>query len=99
MPALAQDAGTRGSVGAEQVVITSTRASDREVTKKVETALRSNPYVDDSHITVSVRDGVVTLEGIVVDTSDLRDAVLISSRVAGVKRVVDDLELHRLGDD
>ena len=61
--------------------------------------LRSDPYIDDSHITVSVRNGVVTLEGIVLDHSDLLAALRISGRISGVKALVDDLQLHRIGDD
>jgi len=39
------------------------------------------------------------LEGIVLDDWDLRRAVRISSKADGVKRVIDDLDLHRIGDD
>jgi hypothetical protein len=69
-------------------------ASDEEVTKRVQTALHQDPFLDDSRLTVHVANGVVTLEGIVLDDWDLRRAVRISGRADGVKRVIDDLDLH-----
>ena len=75
------------------------RVSDEKLAQQVQQALRSDPYIDDSHITVSVRNGVVTLEGIVLDHSDLLAALRISGRISGVKALVDDLQLHRIGDD
>ena len=46
-----------------------------------------------------VGKSIVTLEGIVLDDWDLRRAVRISGKADGVKRVIDDLDLHRMGDD
>jgi len=99
-PTGAQEKDARAAAQAEQVTITGARLpSDEELTKQVATALRSDPYVDDSHLTVSVSNGVVRVEGIVVDHSDLLGALRITGRVSGVNRVIDDIQLHRMGDD
>ena len=59
-PTGAQEKDARAAAQAEQVTITGARLpSDEELTKQVATALRSDPYVDDSHLTVSVSNGVV----------------------------------------
>lgn len=81
----------------EQVVITAKplmeNSSDEEVTKRVKEALDSDPWVYAEHVTVTTKDGVVTLEGLIGDEWDLRLALRISNRLPGVKRVVDNLEL------
>ena len=83
------------------VIISEKRApkdlSDQEVTKGVEIALNSDPYVYAEHVAVTTADGVVTLQGLVGDEWDLRRAIRVSSRVAGVKRVVDELEIWDFG--
>ena len=66
---------------------------DRKIVKRVEAALDAAPYLYAEHITVTSSDGVVTLAGLVGSASDLHTAVTVSSRVPGVKRVVDDLEI------
>jgi BON domain-containing protein len=94
MLAVAQER-TPPSGNAESVVITGAkeRPSDQEVTKRVESALDAAPYLDASHITVTTRDGVVALDGIVGDVSDLIHALRIASRVAGAQRVEESLEI------
>lgn len=85
----------------EPVIISEKKApkdlSDRDVTKRVEMALDSDPYVYAEHVAVTTADGVVTLQGLVGDEWDLRRAIRDSSRVAGVKRVVDELEIWDFG--
>jgi hypothetical protein len=85
----------------DTVVVTAKRigVSDAAVTRQVETALQANPYLYDGHITVTVKDGVVTLRGMVLDEWDLRMAIRVSRKIAGVKRVVDDLEMELGGSD
>jgi hypothetical protein len=98
VPVSADDASSSAASPTETIVVTA-RVSDEKLAQQVQQALRSDPYIDDSHITVSVRNGVVTLEGIVLDHSDLLAALRISGRISGVKALVDDLQLHRIGDD
>jgi BON domain len=90
---------TTNPVGA--VIISEKKApkglSDRDVTKRVEMALDSDPYVYAEHVAVTTADGVVTLHGLVGDEWDLWRAIRDSSRVAGVRRVVDELEIWDFG--
>ena len=66
---------------------------DEVVIERVQMALHSDKYFYDGHVTVIVKNGVAYLEGIVFDESDLRLARLITRKVAGVKRVVNELEI------
>ncbi len=61
---------------------------------RVETALRDDPYFNDTHVTVSLRNGDVVLQGFVSSEWDLLDAIRIAHRAAGGGRVVDDLYLE-----
>jgi hypothetical protein len=71
---------------------------DAEVKQRVETAMRSDPFFFDEHITITIKDGVVTLHGIVFDDWDLRTARRIAKRIPGVKRVINDLEMKLGGE-
>jgi len=63
----------------------------------VKAALHSEPYFYDEHVTVSVEQGAVVLRGFVFSDSDLRDALRIASKVAGDRRVVDNLSIKQNG--
>jgi hypothetical protein len=94
-----------GAVGAggfplltlKEIVITGTKqpetAADAELNKQVETAMHSDRYFYDYHVSATTRDGVVFLRGLVFDEWDVRTAIRLSKRVAGVKRVVNQLEI------
>ena len=71
---------------------------DEKLTKQVETTLHSDPLFYDEHVTVTIRDGVVTLQGMVFDDWDLRNAIRLSRKVPGVKRVVNELEIKLGGE-
>jgi osmotically-inducible protein OsmY len=71
---------------------------DAEVKQQVETALRSDPFFYDEHVSVTIENGIVTLRGIVFDEWDLRAAMRISRKIAGVKRVINDLEMKLGGE-
>jgi len=81
----------------ETVIVTAKKqpepVPDEVVVERVQMALHSDKYFYDGHVTVTVKNGVAYLQGIVFDESDLRLARLISRRVAGVKRVVNELEI------
>jgi len=64
----------------------------------VEEALHSDAFFYDEHVTVTVRDGVATLRGIVFDDWDLRQAKRIARKITGVRRVLNDLEISQGGD-
>jgi hypothetical protein len=64
---------------------------DEKLTEQVEVALHSDPFFYDEHVTVTVKNGVVLLEGVVFDDSDVTDAIRIAKRIPGVRHVVTDL--------
>ena len=49
-------------------------------------------------VTVTIENGVATLRGMVFDDWDMRQAMRISRRIAGVKRVINDLDIETGGD-
>jgi osmotically-inducible protein OsmY len=87
----------------EPIVVTAKRRSDPVADEKmktqVEEALHSDPFFYDDHVTVTVENGVAILRGIVFDDWDMRQAMRISRRIAGVKRVINDLEIETAGGD
>ena len=67
--------------------------TDRDLAERVQAALQSDPYINDTHIDVSVDRGTVYLRGFVMGAWDLLDAIRIAHRVAGANRVVDELSI------
>ncbi len=86
----------------DAIVVTAKRradaVADETIKRQVEAALRSDPFFYDEHVTVTINNGVVTLQGIVFDDWDLRSALRIGRKVPGVKRVVNDLEIKLGGE-
>jgi osmotically-inducible protein OsmY len=78
----------------EPIVVTAKKraepVTDEQLKNKVEVALHSDPYFPDMHVDVTVRNGVVFLDGVVFDDWDQRIAVRIAKRITGVKRVLTD---------
>ncbi|HVT27293.1 MAG TPA: BON domain-containing protein [Lacipirellulaceae bacterium] len=73
--------------------------SDTDLKRDVEEELAWEPSVDASHIAVSVRSGIVTLEGHVPAYGEKCIAERAAARVLGVKAVADELEVKLLGRD
>ncbi len=69
------------------------QTADAAITHRVEAALLSAPNIYAQHIDVDTERGVVWLSGWVYSTDELQGAVRTSARVAGVQRVVNELEL------
>jgi hypothetical protein len=86
----------------EPIVVTAKKQevpkTDEEVTKQVEAALRADRYVFDDHVRITTKDGVVTLSGFVLDVWDVYSLKRIVRKMAGVKRVVDQLTIELGGD-
>lgn len=103
LPPRARAAGDEpaGAPALEPIVVTGApaAAADEALRHRVQAALHDNPYFYDAHVTVTVKDGVVSLEGIVLDPSDLWLALRISRRVPGVKRIDNALEIVSPGND
>jgi BON domain len=87
----------------EPIVVTAKRRSDPVADEKmktqVEEAMHSDPVFYDEHVTVTVKNGVATLSGMVFDDWDMRQAMRISRKIAGVKRVINDLEMVQRSSD
>lgn len=61
---------------------------------RVETALRQDPYFNDSQVTVVLKNGTVTLQGYVFTEWDLLHAIRVAKKAAGGARVVDELSIE-----
>jgi hypothetical protein len=89
--------------GLEPIVVTAKRRTDPVADEKmkiqVEEALHSDRFFYDEHVNVTVENGVATLRGMVFDDWDMRQAMRISRRIAGVKRVINDLEMVQRSSD
>ena len=68
--------------------------ADEILRGRVESALHSDPYFYDIHVTVSVEKGAVVLRGFVSSDWDLLDAIRIARKAAGDRRVIDDLSIE-----
>jgi osmotically-inducible protein OsmY len=69
--------------------------ANREISGRVESALKADRFLFTRHISVRVDSGVVHLEGYVWSPTDIYEAKRIAKRVPGVTVVVDELELQR----
>ena len=102
MTPLADAQSATDSGGLEPIVVTAKRrtdpAADARMRTRVQEALHSDRFFYDEHVTVTIVNGVATLHGIVFDDWDMRQAMRISRRIAGVKRVINDLEIETGGE-
>jgi hypothetical protein len=80
-----------------EIVVTAKR-SDEVLAAKVEAALKQNPYIFSDHVTVTAKDGVVTVKGVVNDLIDLLAILRVARRMAGRGRVVNEIEYQALDD-
>lgn len=92
-PVFAQNAAAPMS-RLDPIVVTAKKradpAADESTRRHVEAALHSDAFFYDEHVTVTIKNGVVTLQGIVFDDWDVRSAVRIAKKIPGVRRVVTD---------
>jgi osmotically-inducible protein OsmY len=86
----------------DTIVVTAKRradpVADEQLRQQVEAALHSDPFFYDEHVTVTIHNGVATLQGIVFGDWDLRSALRIAKKIPGVKRVINDLEIKLGGE-
>jgi osmotically-inducible protein OsmY len=68
--------------------------TDNELRRDVEHELEWEPSVDERRIGVSVQDGIVTLTGEVSSYAERWKAERAVERVAGVKAIVNELQVH-----
>jgi len=76
-----------------EVVIQARRQADEQVTRQVQKALTEDPWIFSEHITVTTRDGIVRVEGIVGDTGELFRILRLARKIPGARRVVDAMEI------
>ncbi len=76
-----------------EITVSASRLSDAVLTARVEQALRDDPYIFAEHLSVVTDNGVVTLQGVAVDLSDLRRALSLARRIAGRRHVVNQIDL------
>jgi osmotically-inducible protein OsmY len=89
----------RDEVPREEVTISASRQTDAVLTAKVEQALHDDPYIFADHMNVVAENGIVRLRGVAGDVSDLRQALALARRIAGRRRVVNEIELISLDAD
>jgi hypothetical protein len=70
--------------------------TDERITEDVNDRLTDDPYVDASDISVTVRDGEVTLDGTVENRYAKRRSEDIAERVGGVKHVQNNLRYRQV---
>ena len=75
-----------------------TASSDEALKKRVENALQSAKYSLETHVTVTVNAGQVTLGGFVWGDWDRRHALKIAARAAGGRRVIDEIQVKAEGE-
>jgi len=63
-----------------------------------EAALKQNPYIFSDHVTVTAKNGVVRVAGVVNDLNDLLAILRVARRVAGKGRVVNEIEYQAVDD-
>ena len=80
-----------------EIVVTAKR-SDEAMAAKVEAALKQNPYIFSDHVTVTAKNGVVRVAGVVNDLNDLLAILRVARRVAGKGRVVNEIEYQAVDD-
>jgi osmotically-inducible protein OsmY len=82
-----------------EVVVTATRESDALLVAKVEQAMQNDPYLFVAHISVSADNGVVRIEGVVQDPFEMLQIVRMARRIAGKRRVINEIEVAMGGVD
>lgn len=99
-PLAAQRAPASGRDTLQEITVTARKVakSDEEVTAQVETALHSDRYIFSDHVTITAKNGVVTLSGIALDYWDVIAMKRLVRKMPGVRKVVDDLDVRAGGE-
>jgi BON domain-containing protein len=74
-------------------------ASDEEVTRAVVQSIAKDPWIFADHVTITTRSGVVYVEGFVSDEWDLYHILDRARKIAGRRKVVNNLEFDAVGDE
>jgi osmotically-inducible protein OsmY len=82
-----------------EVVVSAARQSDAAITTRVSQALHDDPYIFSEHVTVTTENGILRLEGRVSDLADLHQILRLARRIAGRRRIVNEIEYAPADDD
>jgi osmotically-inducible protein OsmY len=95
-PTAASQALASGRAALQEITVTARKVSktDEEVAAQVEAALHSDRYIFSDHVTITSKNGVVTLRGIALDYWDVSAMKRLVRKMPGVKKVVDDLDVR-----
>jgi len=74
-------------------------ASDEQVTQAVVQSIKNDPWIFAEHVTIITRNGVVHIEGRVTDRWDLFHILDRARKIAGRRRIVNELEYDPADDD
>lgn len=83
----------------KEIVVTATRPEDAALAARVSASIQRNPYIFADHVTVTARNGVVIVGGVVQDLSDLYAILKLARRMAGTRRVVNEIDYQPNDDD
>jgi osmotically-inducible protein OsmY len=67
--------------------------TDSEIKKDIEAELKWDPTVEETEVGVIVKDGAVTLTGVVANLSQKTAARNVAKRIRGVRAIADDMEV------
>jgi osmotically-inducible protein OsmY len=100
VPCAALSAPSSNATSGEELreIVVTAKRSDEAIAAKVETALKQNPYIFSDHVTVTAKNGVVTVAGVVNDVNDLLAILRVARRAAGKGRVVNEIEFQAVDD-
>jgi len=90
----AQNAPVPPISGSGYIAASTPAGSTDDLRNRVATALHTDPYLNDRHVTVSVEKGSVVLGGFVFSGWQVQDALRDARKAAGNTRVVDDLDIQ-----
>jgi hypothetical protein len=89
----APDAAWTAEPPPTEVVVEATRLPDEQITRQAVEAVSNDPWIYSDHITISTRNGVIRVEGIVQDTEEWFRILDRCRKIPGARRVVSELEM------
>jgi len=84
---LAQHAADKPDPSLQEVVVNAARARDEQITQQAQKAISSDPWIYSEHLTVTTKNGVISVEGIVQDTWEWFRILDHCRKIRGGRRV------------
>jgi len=82
-----------------EIVVTARRLEDAALAARMLSVLAQDPYLFADHVSVSAESGVVRVSGVVQDLPDLYAILRLARRIAGTRRVVNEIVYQPNDDD